>query len=377
MNTHIKSRKMSLTRRDFIRLTGTTGAGLAAANLLTACDSLSLAGSTEADVYKGEVFDAGGAALNIAIWGSVWTDFERENLINQFEKDFNCTVQIDNGPMFFPKLAASGVDDPAFDLVNQNLPEAAMALDAGYYVPVDEVRANVPNAANLWDFAFEGTGIIRAWAGLGLAYRTDLTQQAPVSWADFWNEEFTGKRGILSPLNNSFTATLFMMASKIFGSGVQDTEAGLNAMKELVPIKLGDLSPTLDNWLAQGEIIIANEYDGAAWGLAANDSPVAWVGPKEGVPILEQNVSITKGSRQKKLAYALLNQMVSAEYQAKLCDFFFMRPTNKNVELSEKFQSVGVRNDEEAVKNVWMPDWSWWNSVQAELSEEFDKIMQG
>jgi putative spermidine/putrescine transport system substrate-binding protein len=168
-----------------------------------------------------------------------------------------------------------------------------------------------------------------------------------------------------------------MMASKIFGSGVQDTEAGLNAMKELVPIKLGDLSPTLDNWLAQGEIIIANEYDGAAWGLAANDSPVAWVGPKEGVPILEQNVSITKGSRQKKLAYALLNQMVSAEYQAKLCDFFFMRPTNKNVELSEKFQSVGVRNDDEAVKNVWVPDWSWWNSVQAELSEEFDKIMQG
>ncbi|MBM4425033.1 MAG: extracellular solute-binding protein [Chloroflexi bacterium] len=373
--TH-KPRKTQLTRRDFLKLAGATGAGLAASNWLAACAAPTPTAAPTPEVYTGEVFDSGGATLNIGIWGSVWTDFERENLLNQFEKDFNCKVQVDNGPQWFPKLVAAGVDNPPFDLINQNLPEATQGADAGFYVPVDEVKANVPNSADLWDFAFKGTGLIRAWSGLGLSYRTDLASKAPESWADLWNDEFDGKRGILTPLNNSFTASLFMVASKIFGSGYEDTEAGLKAMEGLVPCKLGDLSPTLDNWLGAGEIIIANEYDGSAWGMAANGASVAWVAPKEGVPILEQNVSITKGSKQKNLAYALLNRMVSAEYQAKLCDFFMMRPTNKNTQLSDKMKAVGMANDAEAVKNVWIPDWKWWNSVQAELSEKFDKIMQ-
>lgn len=365
---------VDLTRRHFLKLSGVA----AAAVTLAACGGggSSTNESSEREIYTGEVFDAKGAVLNIGIWGSVWADFERKNLLDQFEKDFNCKVQVDNGPQWFPKLAAAGVDNPPFDLINQNLPEAAQAQAAGFYLPVEEVRANVPNAADLWDFSFKGTGIIRAWSGLGLGYRTDQVDPAPASWADFWQDRFDGKRGMLTPLHNSFTASLFMMASKIFGSGYEDTDAGLQAMRELVPVKLGDLSPTLDNWMAEGEIIIGNMYDGQAFGAAANGVPASWVGPTEGVPALEQNVSITKGSKQKKLAYALLNRMVSAEYQEQLCSFFFMRPTNKKAQMPQGLLDVGIRNTEDDVSKVWVPDWVWWNSVQAKLSEEFDKIMQ-
>ncbi len=370
-----KDRPTALSRREFIRLAGLAGAGIAASSFFVSCGGSDESGDKE--TYAGEVFDSGGAVLNIGIWGSVWSDFERENLLNQFETDFNCTVQIDSGPQWYPKLVAAGVDDPGFDLLNQNLPEASQAQAAGFYVPVDEVKANVPNAADLWDFSFDGTGIIRAWSGLGLGYRTDLVDPAPKSWADFWDDRFDGNvRGILTPLNNTFTGSLFMMASRIFGSGYDDTEAGLQAMRDLVPVKLADLSPTLDNWLAEGEVIIANMFDGEAFGAAANGVPASWIGPEEGIPLLAQNVSILKGSKQKRLAYALLNRMCSPEYQEKLSGFFFMRPTNKKTNMPQGLLDVGIRNNEEDVSQVWVPDWTWWNEVEGPLSEEFDKIMQ-
>ena len=42
--------------------------------------------------YDGEVFDAGGAVINIGEWGGGWEEFIRAAMVDDFEKDFNCKV---------------------------------------------------------------------------------------------------------------------------------------------------------------------------------------------------------------------------------------------------------------------------------------------
>ena len=44
-----------------------------------------------------------------------------------------------------------GPQDPAYDMANWNLPELTQTKLAGdYFLSVDEIRENVPNAANCW-----------------------------------------------------------------------------------------------------------------------------------------------------------------------------------------------------------------------------------
>lgn len=72
--------------------------------------------------YQGEVFDAGGATLNIGEWGGGWEEFVRAGLTDQFEKDFNCKINWDSAFPWFPKFVTQGEKDPVYDIANWNLP---------------------------------------------------------------------------------------------------------------------------------------------------------------------------------------------------------------------------------------------------------------
>ncbi len=137
--------------------------------------------------YADETFDADGATLRVASWGGFWQEIERTYLLDQFQKDFNCTVQYTSAWPWFPKFVAGGVDNPPFDLTTWNQPELnkaakAGAAEGGFFVPLAEVRANVPNSVDLWDFAYEsGHGITYLFSQLGYGYRTDAGEPPTAS----------------------------------------------------------------------------------------------------------------------------------------------------------------------------------------------------
>src|SRR5687767_15085626 len=53
-------------------------------------------------VYEGETFDAGGATLHVAGWGGSWLEIEHASLLDQFQEDFNCTVEYISASPWFP-----------------------------------------------------------------------------------------------------------------------------------------------------------------------------------------------------------------------------------------------------------------------------------
>ncbi len=363
-----------VSRRRFLKDTGTV-AGAAAVSSLPLFN-INHAWSQDVQ-YTGEVFDAGGAVLRLAEWGGFWEELQRDLLLNDFEKDFNCRIEYDSSWPWFPKFVAGGPQNPAYDATNWNLPEMFKTASAGdYFMSQDEIKANVPNSGDIWPFAFDnGVGVTWAFGQYCYAYRTDLVDPPPTQFADFWQDRFAGQRATYITSNTLFMA-FFMMANHVFGGDQHDMEAGFDAMRRAMPMKISDFTGNMQTLIERGEVTIGVQVDGEVYmqmdrGVAA--APMIWTERK---PILTQTQTIARYSdpMQKRLAFALLDRRLSPEFMAKFDEVFYLRPTNRNVVVPENLASKGVENTENAIEGLWIPDWNWWLENEDEIVETVNEI---
>lgn len=311
--------------------------------------------------WDGQPFDARGATLRIGNWGGIWADTQRKLLLDQFEKDYNCKVQYDSTWPWFPKFVANGPKSPALDLTNWNIPEMTKTARAGdFFLPVEELVATLPNASNLWDFSTRtGIGITWAFSRYCYVYRTDTGTPVPTEFKDFWKEEFAGKRGTYIT-SNTLQMAFLMASAQNFGSGETDWEAGFEAMKEAMPMKISDFTGNMTTLVERGEVTIAVQNDAEAWLQAEKGIPVGtmlWENPKT-VLTQTQTVSRYAEPTQKKLAFALLNGFLAADYQTAFANEFWMRPTNKDAVIPEKLAKFGAVNSADATADLHIPDWN-------------------
>jgi putative spermidine/putrescine transport system substrate-binding protein len=328
-------------------------------------------------IYDGEVFDAGGATLRIAMWGGPWGESMRKHVLDRLQQDYNCQIAYDDAWPWFPKFLAGGVDSPPFDVTNWNLPELFKTARAGdFFVPVDEVRANVPNSAELWDFAFRnGHGITYLYSQYGFAYRTDLVDPPPTKFTDFWEERFADKRGTYIT-TNTLQMVFFMMASAAFGKDEKDIPAGIEAMRQAMPMKISDFTGNMQALLERGEVEICVQDDAQSYEPADRGIPVGFYKWTEKEPILTQTLTVSKGAEevQKRLAYAFINMVAASEYQEIMAATEYQRPTNREVVIPENLASKGVENVADAMDKLWIPDWDWYVDNEQEISESVNEI---
>jgi putative spermidine/putrescine transport system substrate-binding protein len=331
-------------------------------------------------VFEDETFDAGGATLRVASWGGFWQEVERTYLLDQFQKDFNCTVQYANARPWFPRFVAGGATNPPFDVTTWNQPELSMAVKAGaaqggFFVPVAEVRANVPNSVDLWDISDEsGHGITYLFSRLGYGYRTDAGEP-PTSFASFWEDGYANKRGTYIT-SNTLQVIFFIVASAVYGSGEEDLEAGYEAMRNAMPVKIADFTSHMQTLLERGEVDICVQHDGEVFAQMDRAIPVDFLSWQERKPIHPQIVTVSQGSGdlQKRLAYAYINRACSSEIQERYAAELYLHPTNRNAVIPEKLASKGVTNDAAAMEGLWSPDWDWYLEHEQDIVQTVNSI---
>ena len=356
--SEVKKKKGSggMSRRSFIKSTGAIGA----ATLWGGFPTILRAASP--------------AVLRITGWGGLWETVVNTQVYPTFEKEFNCKIEIDQAFPFVPKLLSSSKTKPIYDVLHCNSNEQWIALDAGFVEEKVDPK-KVPNINDVYSYAVSDkiVGVSVLTSAIGLGYRTDKIPAAPTSWKDFWDKKYANVRATYIIGTNSLGSCLFMMAGKVFGKGLQDTDAAFKAMEELKPVKQVDFSGTMEKLLLSGEVQIGVIHDSAIWRHPT--APVSWAAPKEGVLALEQVYSVTKGSDKKDLAYAFINYMLSPKIQKIMVEELWYSPSNKKVSLGPEYAKRLFATDEK-VKQLIQVDWKWFNANQDALTIRYNKIFQ-
>ena len=346
---------------------------------LTRRSVLETAGALAASLAMPAVARADDPVLRITTWGGKWGEIMKGQVLPAFEKEFKCKVEVDSAFPYYPKLLASPRSKPIYDVFHTNSNEQWAAVEQGLIEPGFDKR-QVPNLADLYPYATSDkiVGVSIFTSAVGLAYRTDKIAKAPTSWKDLWDPQYAGVRGSYVVPANSLGQMLLMFAGKLYGSGMQDVDAGFKAFEKLKPIRQVDFTGTMEKILLAGEINIGELHDSGVYRY--NDQnprpPLAFVAPKEGVLALEQVLAVTKGSDKKELANAYVNYMLAPDNQKKLAEAVWYSPSNKKVVLGPEYQEK-LLTTEAKVASLVQFDWKWYNAHADEFNDRYNRLFRG
>lgn len=254
------------------------------------------------------------------------------------------------------------------------LAESYVMGDDAVYEVLDS--AKVPTMSELYDSAIDkytNSPVIH-WGKYGIAYRADLVETAPTSWADLWNEEYAGKVTI-NPLSGTGGTQFFIQSIMMNGGSYEDPQPGWDALTELAQNSLlcvTSTTATLTQELTDGSVIIAPWWDGRTNALAETGVDVKFVTPEEGAYATITTMSIPVGSETPELAYYFIDLCCDAELQKAMTPIIGYGPTNKNTVLDEETASKVLYGEDEVSKLIFCD----WVAVAENLSDRNDIFME-
>ena len=318
--------------------------------------------------------DAQQKTLVITGYGGRWSEVMKKALVEPFEKKHNVKIEVVTGitTEWVAKLMAAGPDNPPYDVVFGNEPPFPIPRERGFFEKRNEALA--PNIKNLYPKALIGdTSLAMFWGRIGLAYRTDSGTKKPTSWKDWWDDAYTGRRGTFV-IGNTLGLNFLFVSSKLHGKDYFDIDAGVAAIKRALP-KLSDFSGTAEKQLEQKETVIAVLHDASAHDLQKRGMPIEWVAPSEGQPILDQVVQVTRGSKNKELAWKLVDAYISPEVQLAFATELFWSPTNRTVKLPPDVAKKVISGPAE-VEKLLLFDWNHIAKQRPQWTERWNREMR-
>ena len=335
--------------------------------------ALSAAAGAATFIGSPSVLRAGPAMLKITGFGGPWQEIMTKELIPAFEKDHDCRVQFDFAyGSWVAKLQSSPRSDPVYDVFHANGNEQWVAATRGLVEPTLDAK-KIPNLADVYDYArsSEVVGVDGFIMGIGLAYRKDKSPVAPVSWKDYWDPRYADARGGYTIPTHAFGQQIVMLAGLLYGSGLKDLDAAYKALERLKPIKLTNYGTAMMKMLLAGEISICPVNDGN--GYRYDDPNVGFVVPSEGALINEQAYSLTSGTKQRDLANAYINFILSPLVQKKIAEGLWNGPANRKVKLDPKYEGKLVTNEQQ-VDRLIKVDWKWYNAEKPKIDAQINRI---
>lgn len=312
--------------------------------------------------------------LVITTYGGSWEKFWRDILIPAFtdKTGIDPTLDIGLGRVYTTNLRAAGADNPPYGCVMTNEIYSTVLREEGFFEKLD--LAKLPNYADLYPVATapsDGWAAVGLISPIGIGYRTDMLSEAPTSWTDLWeNPELAGRLGLYN-IKNSAGKMFLMLTSMIYGSGIDDLDAGFAKLAELGRVYQTDFN--MSTAMATGEIAVAPFDFGEIARLRNQGLPVDCIIPEEGLMAWDQTFNITANTPARDEAYAYLDFVLSPEGQELLMREFFVSPVNKKVVVPEDLaRDVPVSGDAMEQFIAW--DWDLMNDNAEEIARRWNEI---
>jgi spermidine/putrescine transport system substrate-binding protein len=316
-----------------------------------------------------------------------WTDYIDPEILADFEKEYGVKVIMDLYDANEDMIAKVRPGSSGYDIVVPSDYAVATMIDEKLLAPLD--KAMLPNIANLkpqnLDLYYDKGNQYSMpyfFSVTGIAYNRSKFPTPPDSWAVLFDpaqiEQYKGEFSMLDDARETPGAAL-----KYLGKSLNDTDpAALQQAADLLkaqkPFLAAYNSSDVNRKLASGEYVIAHAWGGTAMqarnGLGeefSGNPDIAFVLPKEGGMIWQDNLAILADSPNKYTAHVFINYMLRPDIAARNAEWSGYLTPNAQAEplLSSEIQELykeGFAPDEEMYKRV---EWAVRNDKTAAFDE--------
>lgn len=256
-----------------------------------------------------------------------WSDYTDESLVKEFEKQYNCKVNIDtfdSNEAMYSKIKAGA---KGYDII---VPTSYMAKLMYAQKLIEKLDlAKIPNAQYidklyLKKLAFDKQMEYSVPYMLGytcIAYNKEKLGKIDASWSVFSRADLKGRMTMLDDFRETIGAGLFFTGSKINSTNPAELE---KAKKQILEWKKN--LAKFDNevykiGITSGEFLVVQGYSGDILQVISEAKNIDYMIPREGVSISCDDLVIPVSAPNKDLAYKFINFIIEPKNAAKNMEF--------------------------------------------------------
>ncbi len=314
-------------------------------------------------------------ALDKALSVFNWADYIDDQVIKDYEETYGVKIIYDTFASNEDLIAKLQAGATGYDVIFPSGQGVAQVIELGLVARLN--HNNIPNLKNI-DPKFldspddPGSQYCAPyqWGSTGIAYRTDVFGDTPPdSWAYLFDPAQAKKwqaAGGINVLNDQ--RELIGAALKYLGYSVNDTdEAHLQEAKDVIlkvkPFFRSFNSEDYDeSLLVPGEVVISHAWNGDAAQAASktideatDESPWAYIIPKEGSVIYQDGICITASSPRKATAEHFINHLLDAKNGAAITNYTYYASPNAAAQefiLPEILSDPGIYPSQETLDKL-------------------------
>jgi spermidine/putrescine transport system substrate-binding protein len=263
-----------------------------------------------------------------------WTDYVAPEAIAKFEKQYGVKVNYDvydNNEELYAKLKAG---NPGYDIVVPSDYMVETLIADNLLEELDKKK--FPNLANIDRFFLNPPfdpgnkySIPYHWGTMGIGYNIKKTGGEIDSWEAMFDPKYKGKIGWLDDVRPTMGAVLIYLG---YDPNTTNPDEIAKAKDLLIKNKNAIAAfgqGTSRDILNQGEVTLANDWNGDTAKVMAENPDLRYIVPKEGTIIWMDAVAIPKDAPHKELAEKYLNFILQPEIAALTSNYAKFATGNK------------------------------------------------
>ncbi len=269
-----------------------------------------------------------------------WGDYISQDVIDQFEKEYNCKVRVDvfdsNEAMYAKLKAGAG----GYDIIVPSSYMAELMNRLDMLLPMD--HAKLPNVDQYIDRSYikysldtEMKYTIPYFASFtGIGYNVKKVKDFKPSWHMFEREDLKNRTSLLNDLREVIGVSLSTLGYNVNSTNPEELEQAVALAKTWKKqIATFDVDQAKVS-LANGSFFMIQTYSGDMLQVAAENPDVKFVIPEEGTTFTYDNFAILKNSPNPDLAHKFIDFIYRPEICAQnMNEIMYITPHLKAVEM--------------------------------------------
>jgi len=247
-----------------------------------------------------------------------WSNYIPEDAKTCFEEVYGIKINHDTFASQSELLAKLERGASGYDVVQPGDDMVQLMVSQGLFAELDKSKLPVmsnfnpaflnpafdPN--NKYSLPYQG-------GSTGIVYNTKTVNTPPTSYADLWNPEYAGHIVALDDARTMITIALLSLGYDANSTDPAQLEEAKAKLKELVPnVRVFD-SDSPKTALLAGDADLGIVWSTEAFTTTNENADFAYIYPKEGVLLWQDNFAIMKDAPHSDAAYAWLNYLNQAD----------------------------------------------------------------